>query len=265
MPSIIVPRGRTQQPRELIKLNYSNALTTNLISTILPYYRTDLSGKAIFDSSSGSRVSARYLGERYNNSQYSVYFPNYSAPQKITQIIFVTIHGSGTTYPRISNLTKGNTTNTGVSIYYHYASSTMKGLINNGVVQTIGTNVYTLGAMHAVALRYDESSLSLFLDGKKESSSVSGSINYSSGGPYVFRLNKDAAANYGDTEVHLNLIYNTALSDSAVLSISKNPWQLFKPRKQVLYFDVSTGLPTLSNPLLINPTVNSLTPRVSAT
>jgi hypothetical protein len=69
-------------------------------------------------------------------------------------------------------------------------------------------------------------------------------IATSSGGTGSFRA--DSAGNYFyvNRDAHARSLIGaafTALTDAEVYALFENPWQIFKPRKQVLYFDVGGG------------------------
>lgn len=66
--------------------------------------------------------------------------------------------------------------------------------------------------------------------------------------------------------IHLGGYASKAWSERDALEFVKNPWRVFSPRKQVIYFDVSTGLPTLSASTYKPGTLTSTgwTPRITA-
>ena len=65
-------------------------------------------------------------------------------------------------------------------------------------------------------------------------------------------------------EIYLFGVASRAWSDSEIKDWSSNPWQLFRPQKRTLYFDVSTpGIPILSLPGVDQITTTGARPYVS--
>lgn len=99
-----------------------------------------------------------------------------------------------------------------------------------------------------VALRYNKSTgvISWFSNGRKSSSDTNGSTGGTVGGDLVFRRQGPYANNllpYID-KTGLTLVFERALSDAEISSISANPWQLFKPVERRIWVPASAGDPT---------------------
>lgn len=67
--------------------------------------------------------------------------------------------------------------------------------------------------------------------------------------------------------VYYVALYDRVVADFELLELLRNPWQIFKPRNQVLYFDVPTGysIPTLSAAMATSITATSAVPQVTLT
>jgi hypothetical protein len=108
-----------------------------------------------------------------------------------------------------------------------------------GVSSYIGTGVdqYT----HRVCATYNGTQFSFYSGGKLISSSAYTTNPVANSGR---RLNLARRPVYGTTTqncIGVVLVFSRALSDAEIAPISQNPWQIFKPKKQVIY---SFGTPS---------------------
>lgn len=82
---------------------------------------------------------------------------------------------------------------------------------------------------HVVAGRYDGANVTVWRAGtQRASSALTGNIQQSQDIAQTTGEHTNAAAN--DVNLFLSLIWLRALSDKEIASISRNPWQIFKPK-----------------------------------
>jgi len=79
------------------------------------------------------------------------------------------------------------------------------------------------------------------------------------------QLNIGSGSN--STDILLVARFTTYMGLERLRELSANPWQIFRPRKRVLYFDVTAApsAPTLSLPLATSITATSAVPQVTLT
>ena len=73
------------------------------------------------------------------------------------------------------------------------------------------------------------------------------------------------AVTYFDGGFYLVGIWNRQLTEPEAIEWTCNPWQIFRPRKQILYFDVTASTPTLSFATATSITATSAVPQVTLT
>ena len=86
-------------------------------------------------------------------------------------------------------------------------------------------------------------SLKMYLNGVLKFSGTHSIVPTASSSPRLVLLGeRSASATAGtDGKVYLACLHNRQLDDAEVIALHDNPWQLFKPRRRVLYFDVASG------------------------
>lgn len=106
-----------------------------------------------------------------------------------------------------------------------------------GVSTTTGGNSATGAALadtdpHVCMGRYDGANVALWVDGKPAASSpLTGTMNDTN--QYSWQVNGGHTGDgYNtDTDIFLSLAWTRALTDQEMRSISRNPWQIFKPKE----------------------------------
>ena len=88
--------------------------------------------------------------------------------------------------------------------------------------------------------KYDGANLSVFLNGERKGVlGASGSLVYpndvSARGPSIGNFWNYAGTRSFGGEVYLTMLWNRALSDAELKSLSDNPWQIFAPDSRALY------------------------------
>lgn len=74
-----------------------------------------------------------------------------------------------------------------------------------------------------------------------------------------------SAATYWAAPTALVGLWSRYFTDEEALELNANPWQIFKPRRKVLYFDVASAVPTLSLPGVTGIQATQATPKVTLT
>jgi hypothetical protein len=102
-----------------------------------------------------------------------------------------------------------------------------------GSTRTIGASQANVGVPNlAIARHINGQSQNLWLNGVKDAASGAFTGNSISFGFYGFN------ASSGTGTSILNAVWNRALTDAEIKSLSENPWQIFAPERRVVAFDV---------------------------
>ena len=237
---------RTSQPIGATSINKSNPISRTIASTLLysgDYPPYDLAiGKRWIDSywssdrsfivagnSTGQAFRSRFGGYRFTTTSGV----SWSASDGATSLLVVTVRisGDGT----LAVIDNGGWFVAKIKLAAgFFAASEWTG---SELVAT-SPSAYVLGRKYVVVARSTLTAVSLWIDGVKvaESAGVFGNASLLRATTY------NNNGNDGGTDINLGLSFNSALSDSQIVSISANPWQVFAPpRKTVSYSIVSGG------------------------
>ncbi len=128
--------------------------------------------------------------------------------------------------------------------FYHGPSSLVGYRVDsglNGQTATISGLTVATGSHQSAAYRINGSEVAVFdgASGNKAAATNTGTGIY--GSSTTFNVG-------GNSLNHFNFFYlfNRALPDNEIWEVLNNPWQIFKPRKRVLYFD-APSFPVLSS------------------
>lgn len=120
----------------------------------------------------------------------------------------------------------------------------------NGQDYRTAGGVFTAGTYFDIALRYtgdvlSTSTVSVLVDGASKALTKAGAsstvLDIYPG--YPIRIARDNNSTTRDYRGDIDYIYafDGALSDAEIADIHRDPWQLFKPRRRVLYFDAGVA------------------------
>lgn len=221
------PAAITQGSVQALSVAYSS-ITTDSWRLIETANRLD----TVFERPSSAVTAVAFVMRRGNN-------PNGTAP------IFQ--RGSAVTSPYAA-----------YSIMDYSGTGTLRGLVATG-----GTSYSATGSiipnMRPIVLstRYDGSKVEIFMGGVLDGSrSCSGTLSYpnasDSGVAIGNYYSYSATARSFNGDVYLTAVWDRALSDAEIKSISNDPFQLLQPQKRPLWVNTISGLISVSNDAILS-------------
>ena len=274
MAGLILPRRFTQQPQYPVEKDVNNPLSSGLTNIYLPTSRDKpivLSGNAsIAPSPSGMAYSTGANGIVNIQDSSSWTFPD---TQRLTMAfvgrinsvdspwggLFVKRKAANNAYgPMVQ---RDNTNDlfriyNGSGTYNIWSSLTISSLIGRDIVMVVtlsATSAVTTARIHINGILADSITIAAW-------------ISTDSSGDFLIGAEHSANTAYGsNVDCNLFSVWNgKVLADSEIAEFSRTPWQIFRPQKRTLYFDVSTpGIPTLSLPGVDQITTTGARPYVS--
>ena len=236
---------RTSQPQEIAQIDWSNPITRGLVSAILPYIKRDAVLQAFIPSSSGT-TSTQATSSGFalttaglNSSIYTTATATqrvsegtllwlgdtYAAPSGSACLGGVT-YDSSNSYPYVCiefkrNPSGGEANTLGLTCsngsMYAYNHQPMAGRLLIGVNRP-GYQAFWVGRVGAVSLEQQNTFSGSLASTATSRIEVGGSLNSRS----------------PDASCTVMALWNRALSDAEIRSVSQNPWQIFRPlTKQV--------------------------------
>lgn len=139
--------------------------------------------------------------------------------------------------------------------------------LGGGLAANTATGVLTSGETCHLAIRYKSTGGGDLIKNGRSALISTATASYpknASTQPHI--LGSSAITRHLTTPMPYWYIFGRVLSDAELVAIVENPWQIFKRRRKVLYFNVSSGLPTLSASTYKPGTLTSTgwTPRITA-
>ena len=242
MSSLILPRRFTQQPQGAVKVDWSNPLLKDFFyiclgnaKPFLTFY--DRNGKVYITSAPTGRVTPGGIGSQYTGAASGAITGTAGMP-----------HNSRSLWLYANSVTSGDAAST----YIDNASGTHV-RVNNG---TWDASVRTYAATYATPsiakgaglasgfLTWDQPNnlATLYVDGASPVSVATTS---------TWDINTQSVQVFGGNASALLIggLATGVLSQSVQGALSANPWQIFRAKPRVLYFDASTGssFPSLSS------------------
>lgn len=224
MGLIRVRQPWTQQPQVAVGIDWGNPLTNGLVESILPAQRRS-SVRGIIPTSSGTMtVSPGLKGiglkTSANDGSKDAYAGAWSQLLEMTMLALFRLDGKDSV-GRICGTYVGGTsgyalsTNATNSRCFYYGSVPIS---LSGAALTTGEKCWLM--------RCDGSTVDLFEQGVK-TASASGTLIVGTGD---FCIGADNSSNScARANRYLSAVWNRALYDHEIASISANPWQLFAP------------------------------------
>lgn len=129
-----------------------------------------------------------------------------------------------------------NNTTTELRVYHDNTSFTTVSGVTTADFTAGGDLVFTTSFAGTAT-----GSLKMYLNGVLKFSGTHSIVPTASSSPRLVLLGeRSASATAGtDGKVYLACLHNRQLDDAEVIALHDNPWQLFKPRRRVLYFDAA--------------------------
>lgn len=262
MSSLILPRRFTQQPQYPAEPNKQGFVWLPHTGDIGSTNLIQAAGVQITSASLGG-VSAYNAGSTTNRIEYLTPYVN-GDMTIIAVCSFVTVGTQRT----IAGVFKG----AGVAIA-NYISLETSGKIS-AVSTDSGNWAIALGRIAEVGKLYSivgtfksGGKRNLFVNGVKDAENTTARAPAGMTSLLIGSYLASAAYSSAMTgHINLSAVLPVYLSDEEARGLSENPWQIFRRSPQVLYFDVSTSLPTLSASTYKPGTLTASgwTPRITA-
>jgi len=259
MASIIIPRKWTQQPQYASKLDYNNKLTDRIRLVLLP-------SVGVIDLVNPSRIWTNTSSHfsRYPRSSFIDYVPSgsnyYTTPfgigltqNNITLAAVQSCEAASTSQSPALSVHLAGGAGIGVGIHSNFSGIEYPSMHVNNTVAGSASAEYQLRKITRVCIVTTENSNNhnLYVDNKLALNRIDtlgtfGSSWYIGLGRH-YQQNYSAQVISANHNIQLALAWNKTLSLGEIAEFTLNPWQIFKRDPQRLYFDVSTGLPTLTS------------------
>ena len=225
---------RTLQSQIPIEIDWSNPLTKGLIAAIDPVSGTNLISKAPPTFSNAAKSVTKNGVAKVtivNTSSYETYTFNRSTVNNACSYFVLCDYALPTGSP--STFILGDVEASGVGynagLYSNTGNFSFYVKNTSGIVASVTSTTTALSAINNLRLAgtYDGANIRVFVNGVNEASNGhTGNV-----GIDAFSLNFNRWNNYVGFGVSLNigLVWNRALSNAEIKSISDNPWQIFRP------------------------------------
>lgn len=243
---------RTSQPQGPARVDWSNPITWGLVVAFAP----SVSGNNLIDGDpTKANATANKFGAKGKSSTFTGLVST-SASLASTNWSFLTHFKTAESLGAQESILGRSTfgaNNKGFGFNSTHAAPTYDGAIYAGNSYTV-IGKPTGGALAAnteycIAGTYDGTNGRGFSNGARTVGPTAvGSINL--GERFAINANSDGGVDVGSAQVYITLVFNRALSDAEVKSLSDNPWQIFAPDSKALWVPaaVSVTLPTLVQP-----------------
>lgn len=279
--AIVLPGLRSTPPTSLVPINAGNPLTRGLCAVSYPVGANVLTVTQgglsdLFATKSGAAAitqgSVRALAAAYSTVTTASW--RLSASANRTDTVFERPTNAATVLAFV--MRRGGNPNGNAPIFMRGAPLTAP-YTAYGIVDGGGTGVFQVacsaGGVYTalngatipnmvpvvLVLRYDGAKLESWMGGVATSSNVacSGSLSYPNdpvtSGPSIgnfYSYTNNARSFNGD--VYLTAVWDRALSDTEIRSVSANPYQVLKSPRRALWLDVVAGLSSVSNDVVLS-------------
>ena len=256
MANIILSRPFTQQPQYVCEIDWNNPLSRGIIffyvgNNLRGVGRNGSNGWPATEGAPNFVGSPQGLSVDFTGSQKLVYtgFGPGSSPSENTMFALAmpTVVTADNEYTAI-----GSTTDNSLPLFRIELLGPTSGTPgwkaqyrgNGGDQANITQSVAaTAGRMYSVASTFKSGSgaKTLYVDGKfiGQATDDIGAISLASVDIGV--LQREGAAQYFTGRIPLGVMWNRVLLREEIAELSSNPWQIFRPRTQVLYFEAGGG------------------------
>jgi hypothetical protein len=238
MPSVSQRTVRAAQPQTAVGIDWSNPITRGLVACLDANRRVLINGsetKPLTLTNPVRRASQQEYGSTtYQASMQAIKAPAASSNVTMLSLFIPSTEVTERAYGQLGQTASGNTfsvasgdgTTAGVVRFKIYLGST----------RTIGASQANVGVPNlAIARHINGQSQNLWLNGVKDAASGAFTGNSIGFGFYGFN------AFSGTGTSILNAVWNRALTDAEIKSLSENPWQIFAPERRVIAFDGATS------------------------
>ena len=251
--SLILPRRFTRQPQGPVEIDWNNPLTDGLIVAFSAGsgFRNIAASTELVKVGTPNLSAVTQEGVAANfalasNDGLSVGTSSVYNPSEQTIFVIANPTSFGTSQGMMLFTRDSNTLGRSFDLdIYNFSSFGARYYVNGG--GTLNTNelrenVAPTAKRYAVCATQIGSNAVLYLDGKSvASSSGFQSIASSTGDTQIGRRTYVGYTQSLNGTLPFAAMWERALSLDEVVAVNNNPWQLFRAKPRVLYFDASSG------------------------
>jgi hypothetical protein len=240
MPNVTQRTVRTTQPQTAVGIDYANPITRGLVACLDANRRVLINGsetRPLTLTNPARRASQQEFGTVTLQTAMQAIKAPPAASSNVTMLsIFIpSTEITERTYGQLGQTNSGNMLS--VSSGDGATAGVVRFKIYLGSMRTIGASQANEGVPNlAIARHINGQSQNLWLNGVKDASSGAFTGNSIGFGFYGFATSSGMSG-----ASILNAVWNRALTDAEIKSLSENPWQIFVPERRVIAFDVSAG------------------------
>jgi hypothetical protein len=236
MPNITQRTVRTTQPQTAVGIDYANPITRGLVACIDANRRVLINGsetRPLTLTNPVRRASQQEFGTvTLQTTMQAIKAPPATSSNVTMLSIFIpATEITERTYGQLGQTGTGNMLS--VSSGDGATAGVVRFKIYLGSMRAIGASQANEGVPNlAIARHINGQSQNLWLNGVKDAASGAFTGNSIGFGFYGFSQGSGA----GGVSI-LNAVWNRALTDAEIKSLSENPWQIFAPERRAIAFD----------------------------
>lgn len=226
---------RTSQPQQPVPIDWSNPITRGLQECVTP--------QSLLTNVNGATKVATLTGAGLKGNGTSSYFWRPYTGAKITTAgtIFCIVNGAtASADARIFSLGSSANATPIIALQSSGSSAIRGGAFNRaGGQNTLDSDItaFESGVPHTLASTFGGGLNKLFQDGifRQSVATTNDFSSYTLDRVAVGCLLRSTAGSFNSSAMLLGLIWNRALSDAEIKSLSDNPWQIFQPTNRAIY------------------------------
>lgn len=231
---------RTSQPQDACGIDWSNPLTNGLRRAVNASHLYESAG-----STEVKRIGNTFASrERIYVGDFGAFALEQTPLQKYTLFAVVIVPPPSATFAIITNHSNNNET-------HNYGLFHENGFPRVGFKSTTGAYNYSsssiappVGSISAYCASYDRNLQKVYTNGELGSSiaqTQTASVNGSEVTQIGAAWGVGRTYSYTTDGIYLVLIFDRALSDAEVKSLSANPWQIFEPEELLIWVPDAAG------------------------
>lgn len=235
---------RTSQPKQPVPIDWSNPITRGLVSAPVPALGIDaVSGKTLTAAGAATTIAPGLSGMKLLGTGSSVRYADITPIVMTEWTAFVHMDGTTTLTDRfycgvgnasanapLMGVIAGNADGSKIRNW----ARTDAGPNTSAAVST--TRGVTDGKPHSAATTCTQTAISSYVDGVFDTTTAQVTGTYTATKFAVCgNWRSGAIAAPTGNNVYVALLFNRALSDAEIKSLSGNPWQIFQPTNRAIY------------------------------
>ena len=247
MSALILPRRFTQQPQGAVEADLSSPF---LIGNPGVYVFNAQGGLIVRDSTKVTERSGaiRGYGISSPSNNDNAYVSPITQPRRTTEAVTLLFYGqmgTAATEEHICSWQPNGTLAVATLGPYNFGCTGTPKKVrleirhSTAYVNALGATIVPSNTPSFIAGTYDRQNIKVFLNGRRDG--ITAQTNAMQAGTQAFECLRHNRANnatsyWSGIAGFLVVLPDVALPESAIFELSKNPWQIFKPRRNVLYF-----------------------------